>query len=75
MTVSYALLGLLQEADRHGYELKRAYDRRFGAVRPLPFGQVYRTLAQLERDGLVTIDGVEPAAAPTASATRSPRTG
>ena len=40
MTVSYALLGLLNEADRHGYDLKQSYDRRFGAARPLRFGQV-----------------------------------
>ncbi len=64
MTVSYALLGLLEEAERHGYELKHSYDRRFGASRPLRFGQVYRTLAQLERDGLVEIIGVEPGAGP-----------
>jgi DNA-binding PadR family transcriptional regulator len=64
MTVSYALLGLLEEADRHGYDLKQSYDRRFGVSRPLRFGQVYRTLAQLERDGLVEIVGVEPGAGP-----------
>jgi len=64
MTVSYALLGLLEEADRHGYDLKQSYDRRFGASRPLRFGQVYRTLAQLQRDGRVEIVGVEPGAGP-----------
>ena len=64
MTVSYALLGLLNEADRHGYDLKQSYDRRFGATRPLRFGQVYRTLAQLERDGLITVAGVESGAGP-----------
>lgn len=64
MTVSYALLGLLNEADRHGYDLKQSYDRRFGGGRPLRFGQVYRTLAQLERDGLITVSGVEQGAGP-----------
>jgi len=64
MTVSYALLGLLNEADRHGYDLKQSYDRRFGAARPLRFGQVYRTLAQLERDGLISVIGVEQGAGP-----------
>jgi DNA-binding PadR family transcriptional regulator len=64
MTVSYALLGLLQQADRHGYDLKQSYDLRFGAIRPLRFGQVYRTLAQLQRDGLITIVGVEAGAGP-----------
>jgi DNA-binding PadR family transcriptional regulator len=64
MTVSYALLGLLEGANRHGYELKQSYDRRFGAARPLRFGQVYRTLAQLQRDGRIEIVGVEPGAGP-----------
>jgi len=64
MTVSYALLGLLEQADRHGYDLKQSYDKRFGASRPLRFGQVYRTLAQLQRDGLVEIVGVEAGAGP-----------
>jgi DNA-binding PadR family transcriptional regulator len=64
MTVSYALLGLLEEADRHGYDLKQTYDRRFGATRPLRFGQVYRTLAQLARDGRVEVIGVEAGAGP-----------
>ncbi|GAA4461274.1 PadR family transcriptional regulator [Phytohabitans houttuyneae] len=64
MTVSYTLLGLLNEADRHGYDLKQSYDRRFGAARPLRFGQVYRTLAQLERDGLIEVIGVEQGAGP-----------
>lgn len=64
MTVSYALLGLLHEADRHGYDLKQSYDRRFGALRPLRFGQVYRSLAQLQRDGLITVIGVEAGAGP-----------
>jgi DNA-binding PadR family transcriptional regulator len=40
MTVSYALLGLLEESDRHGYDLKQSYDRRFGAVRPLRLVQI-----------------------------------
>lgn len=64
MTISYALLGLLEGSVRHGYDLKQSYDRRFGAARPLRFGQVYRTLAQLVRDGLVVEAGVEPGAGP-----------
>jgi DNA-binding PadR family transcriptional regulator len=64
MTVSYALLGLLEESARHGYDLKQSYDRRFGASKPIRFGQVYRTLAQLVRDGLVEVVGVEAGAGP-----------
>jgi DNA-binding PadR family transcriptional regulator len=64
VTVSYALLGLLQRASRHGYDLKQSYDRRFGAAKPIQFGQIYRTLARLERDGLVELVGVESGAGP-----------
>jgi len=64
VTVSYALLGLLEGSSRHGYDLKRSYDRRFGEVKPIRFGQVYRTLAQLERDGRVAVVGVEAGAGP-----------
>jgi DNA-binding PadR family transcriptional regulator len=64
VVVSYALLGLLEESSRHGYDLKRSYDRRFGEVKPIRFGQVYRTLSQLERDGLVEVVQVEAGAGP-----------
>ncbi|MEV6299002.1 PadR family transcriptional regulator [Actinoplanes sp. NPDC051861] len=64
MTVSYALLGLLEESDRHGYDLKHSYDRRFGAAKPVRFGQIYRILAQLVRDGRIQIVAVEPGAGP-----------
>lgn len=56
MSVSYALLGLLEREPSHGYELKRRYDRYFGRERPLPYGQVYGTLARLARDGRVAAE-------------------
>jgi DNA-binding PadR family transcriptional regulator len=59
VTTQYGLLGLLDAEPRHGYELKLAFDRVLSPQRPLPFGQVYATLARLERDGRVAIDGVE----------------
>jgi len=64
VTIAYALLGLLERASRHGYDLKQSYDRRFGATKPIRFGQVYRTLAQLERDRRVEVVGVEAGAGP-----------
>ncbi|MFI0374093.1 PadR family transcriptional regulator [Actinomadura sp. 1N219] len=64
MTVSYAVLGLIEESARHGYDLKQSYDRRFGEAKPIRFGQVYRTLAQLVRDGRAEVAGVEPGAGP-----------
>ena len=59
VSIQYGLLGLLDTAPRHGYDLKQAFDRVLSPQRPLPFGQVYASLARLERDGRVTIDGVE----------------
>jgi DNA-binding PadR family transcriptional regulator len=53
MSLGHVLLGLLVLGDRHGYELKRAYDVRFPAARPLASAQVYAALVRLTRDGLV----------------------
>ena len=51
MSVPLTLLGLLDREPSHGYDLKRDYDTYFGRDKPLPFGQVYATLARLARDG------------------------
>jgi DNA-binding PadR family transcriptional regulator len=59
MSVPHTLLGLLEQGPRHGYDLKRDYDTYFGRHKPLPFGQVYATLARLERDGKVSPGEVE----------------
>ena len=64
MTVPTALLGLLEREPSHGYDLKRDYDAYFGRGRPLPFGQVYATLARLARDGKVEAGGPEPGSGP-----------
>jgi DNA-binding PadR family transcriptional regulator len=64
MSIGQAFLGLLETRPRHGYDLKRAYDERFGADRPLAYGQVYATLSRLLKHGLVTVDGVEPGEGP-----------
>jgi DNA-binding PadR family transcriptional regulator len=59
VSIQYALLGLLDNAPRHGYDLKRAFDQVLSPERPVPFGQVYASLARLERDHRVAIDTVE----------------
>ena len=59
-----ALLGLLDREPSHGYDLKRDYDAYFGRGRPLPFGQVYATLARLARDGKAVAGDAEPGAGP-----------
>ncbi|SDN17215.1 PadR family transcriptional regulator [Allokutzneria albata] len=64
MSIGHALLGLLEKSPRHGYDLKRAYDERFGHDRPLHYGQVYSTLSRLLRNGLVEVDGTEAGGGP-----------
>ena len=64
MSIGQTFLGLLESQPRHGYDLKRAYDERFGHDRPLHYGQVYSTLARLLKNGLVEVDGVEPGEGP-----------
>jgi DNA-binding PadR family transcriptional regulator len=64
VSVPQTLLGLIEREPSHGYELKRDYDTFFGRGKPLPFGQVYATLARLARDGLVTAGEAEPGGGP-----------
>lgn len=64
MTVPLTLLGLLEREPSHGYDLKRDYDVFFGRGKPLPFGQVYSTLARLARDGKVVMGESEPGSGP-----------
>lgn len=64
MSVPLALLGLLEREPSHGYDLKRDYDTYLSPRRPLPFGQVYATLARLARDGKAVAGEVEPGAGP-----------
>jgi DNA-binding PadR family transcriptional regulator len=51
--LNYAILGLLAEEPRHGYDLRNAFETMLGGTWPLNIGQVYTTLSRLERDGYV----------------------
>ena len=53
MSIKYALLSLLD------YQLKSAVEGWLGQSWPLNIGQVYTTLARLERDGLVALGEVD----------------
>ena len=64
MSVPHVLLGLLEPAPKHGYMLKSEYDDRFGADRPLRYGQVYATLTRLQREGWAQEIAIEPGAGP-----------
>src|SRR5262245_62074215 len=59
MTVRSAILQLLDEGDRHGYQLKVDFEARTGGIWPLNVGQVYTTLDRLLRDGFVEEVGTQ----------------
>lgn len=52
MTLRYAILVLLSEEPSHGYRLKRRLEETVGSLWQVNVGQVYQTLAQLDRQGL-----------------------
>jgi DNA-binding PadR family transcriptional regulator len=52
-------MALLAGGRGHGYELKQSLEQEFGPLLPeLNSGQIYSTLARLERDGLVEGESV-----------------
>jgi DNA-binding PadR family transcriptional regulator len=57
-----AILGLLGEKDRHGYEIRRLLREELGLVTNVSFGSLYPALARLERAGAVEVvsDAVAP---------------
>jgi DNA-binding PadR family transcriptional regulator len=57
MSVKLGLLALLDEQPMYGYQLHATFKERTGDTWPLNIGQVYTTLARLERDGLVEAAG------------------
>ncbi len=61
MSVRHAVLGLLAQRPRHGYELRAAFEAVIGGeenwdVKP---GQIYATIDRLEKSGLVAEEAVE----------------
>lgn len=54
MSIRYGLLALLQRQPMYGYQLRGEFETSTGGTWPLNVGQVYTTLARLERDGAVT---------------------
>jgi DNA-binding PadR family transcriptional regulator len=53
MLLRYAILGLLEGEDLHGYRIKSVFEERIGPFWSLNFGQIYQTLKDLKRRGLV----------------------
>ena len=51
--VQHALLALLSQQSRHGYELHDLFEAAVGGHWELNSGQIYSSLDRLSRDGLV----------------------
>jgi DNA-binding PadR family transcriptional regulator len=58
-TVQYAILALLAQRPRHGYDLRDAFEAALGGNWPLNSGQIYSSLERLCRDRLVVEVGTE----------------
>ena len=54
VSIKHGLLALLEREPMYGYQLRHEFDAATGSTWPLNVGQVYTTLARLERDGLVS---------------------
>jgi DNA-binding PadR family transcriptional regulator len=57
--VRLALLSLIAEGPKHGYELMRQLEERSGGIYNASAGTVYPTLQQLEDEGLISSDSKE----------------
>ncbi|MBU1672307.1 MAG: PadR family transcriptional regulator [Actinobacteria bacterium] len=53
MGIRYAILGLLNYEDLHGYRIKEHIERNFGHMWSINYGQIYQNLKRLEDEGLV----------------------
>src|SRR6266571_4377578 len=58
-SVQNALLALLLQRPRHGYELRDMFEAALGGNWELNSGQIYSSLERLARDGLVVEGGIE----------------
>ena len=59
MTIKYALLGLLANTPRHGYEMKQEFERTFSQMREVSAGQIYALMTRLTGEGKVSCETVE----------------
>ena len=50
-----AILGLLQEQERHGYEIRRRLRDELGLFANISFGSLYPALSRLEKAQAVTV--------------------
>lgn len=60
MSIKYAILGLLNYSDMHGYRIKEHIDKNFGHMWSVNFGQIYPNLKDLEKDKFISMMEVSP---------------
>ena len=60
MSIKYAILGLLQYSDMHGYRIKEHIEKNFGHMWSINFGQIYPGLKQLREEKLVDMLEIAP---------------
>jgi DNA-binding PadR family transcriptional regulator len=65
-----AILGLLEERDLHGYEIRRQLRDNLGILANVSFGSIYPALTRLEKAGAVM--ATEGSASPSARAAAAP---
>ena len=54
MSLKYALLGMLAEGPKYGYEIKQTFEKILGNVWSVSYGQLYPTLRKLAEMKWVT---------------------
>lgn len=59
MDVKTLCLGVLTEGNHTGYEIKQRFEEAFTHFFGAGYGSIYPALAQLSREGLVTVESVE----------------
>jgi DNA-binding PadR family transcriptional regulator len=66
--IDLAILGLLDEGDLHGYEIRRRVRAQIGLIANISYGSLYPALAKLEKAGDVgVIEGADEPIAPLPS--------
>jgi DNA-binding PadR family transcriptional regulator len=69
--LEYAVLGLLQDAPMHGYELRKRLNGVLGSFRAISFGSLYPCLRSLLEQGFIAEDGPGDAGVPALSGRRA----
>src|SRR5437762_8983998 len=63
-SVQNAVLALLSQRSRHGYELRDLFEAALGGHWELNSGQIYSSLERLARDGLLVEESIEKGGGP-----------